>query len=497
MENNNYDLSNAYVAEASRNKTSMVGVFIMNVVLTIAYLVETLKGQRSIEDFLVLAVICIGSSVLGVVVYLRRKDSKLIRYICAIGFLAFYTIVMFRASTELTFCYVLVVFSILLVYEDLKLSILVGAYALVLNVAVIVKDAMTAGLSAADITNAEIKLACLVMAGFFSVLAIKKITQIGQANIKKADEEKQQSEKLLQTTLVVADSITESIKSALVETESLNNAIDATQRSMEDLTHGTNDTVDAIIEQQQSTNEIDGYIKDVGTSTDQIVQEIGNAEENLNAGHEVMNELLAQVKVSETSSTVVAREMEGLKENADKMQDIVGLISSVAHQTSLLSLNASIEAARAGEAGRGFAVVASEISNLAAQTNNATGDINKLIESITLSINEVTSAMDALLESNRFQNEYVERTAENFDRIHNSTNVIANQADQLKHAVDAVTGANARVVESIDNVSAVTQEVTASANETLNSCNLNLESIEKVMKIIAQLGEDAKKLQQN
>ena len=57
--------------------------------------------------------------------------------------------------------------------------------------------------------------------------------------------------------------------------------------------------------------------------------------------------------------------------------------------------------------------------------------------------------------------------------------------------------ANKHVVESIENVSAVTQEVTASANETLESCNLNLESIARVAGIMEQLGAEAGKLQKN
>ncbi|MBQ7933751.1 MAG: hypothetical protein IJ327_03050, partial [Lachnospiraceae bacterium] len=258
---------------------------------------------------------------------------------------------------------------------------------------------------------------------------------------------------------------------------------------------GTNDTVEAITDQQQSTSRINDYILEVESATNQIVQELESAEANLTTGNEIMDDLLAQVKVSQESSEVATREIEELKNNAGQMQSIVGMITNVANQTALLSLNASIEAARAGEAGRGFSVVAGEISNLASQTNTATADINGLIDNITRSISEVTRAMEALLESNRFQNEYVGRTAENFREIHSNTMEISQQAEQLQQTVGAVSAANAQVIAGIDNVSAVTEEVTASASETLSSCNRNQESIEKVAQIMEVLGREAKKLQ--
>lgn len=338
-------------------------------------------------------------------------------------------------------------------------------------------------------------LVCVFLTCVFSVLATKRITDINSASMDRADHEKEQSEQLLQTTLSVASVIHENIEDAVGETKTLNDAIEATQHSMTDLTNGTNETMQAIMEQQRSTNEIAGYINGVENATGEIVREISVAEENLNIGMTVMKELIEQVKVSEDSSAVAAQEMDGLKENANQMQNIVGLISNVANQTALLSLNASIEAARAGEAGRGFSVVASEISNLAAQTNTATGEIGKLIESIADSITEVTKAMESLLESNQKQNECVGRTAENFDKIHESTQAISGQADRLKQTVNAVSVANAHVVENIDNVSTVTEEVTASATATLAGCNSNLDSIEKVMGIMEKLGEEARKLQ--
>lgn len=186
--------------------------------------------------------------------------------------------------------------------------------------------------------------------------------------------------------------------------------------------------------------------------------------------------------------------MDELRKYADRMEGIMALISSVASQTSLLALNASIEAARAGEAGRGFAVVASEISGLAGQTSSATGDIRPLIENMTKSLNEVVKSVDGLLESNGMQNGYVNDTAENFKRIHGSTQSIFGQMGRLKHTVDAVSDANRMIINSVENVSAVMQEVTAGANETLEGSRRNLESVADIADIMGRMNESAEKL---
>jgi methyl-accepting chemotaxis protein len=71
-----------------------------------------------------------------------------------------------------------------------------------------------------------------------------------------------------------------------------------------------------------------------------------------------------------------------LAEAAQRIGDVVKLISAIAGQTNLLALNATIEAARAGESGRGFAVVASEVKALATQTAKATEEIGTQITAI-------------------------------------------------------------------------------------------------------------------
>ena len=491
----NVDLAIKKNADAGKNVTAMIGIFIMNLVLVVAYLIEVLKGARDIVSYSIIAALCIVPCILATIVYLRKKEAHSIRYIMGIGFSLLYGYVMFTAASDLTFCYIIVAFVMFLVYVDFKFLVILGSYAFIVNIVRVVLTAMQGKLVGDKLTNAEIAIACISLTFAFALMAIRKMEKINQANIDKADQGKEQADTLLQTTLNVASSMTENINDAMGETEVLKEAIDATQQDMERLADEVNTSAEAIDIQKQSTEKINAHIQNVEESVHSITNEVASAEENLNTGNEVMKALLEQVQISEKSNELVAQKMAGLKECAAKMQDIMGLIASIANQTGLLSLNASIEAARAGEAGRGFAVVAGEISNLSSQTNSATADINTLIEDVVASVGEVTEAMDTLLECSRLQNQYVDTTAERFEKIHGSTQSIVEQVANLRSTVEIVMEENKQVEEGIENVANVTQRVMDSANETLASCNTNLQSIAKVADIMNTLTGEAAKLQ--
>lgn len=495
MQKTSLDLSVKSNAVQSMNKTALIGITIMNVVLALAYLIEVVKGARTIGSYILIAALCIVPSIVSILIYMKKKDSELIRYISGVGFALLYGYIMMTTSSDLAFSYVIVALVILMVYIDMKLLYILGIYALLVNVIRIVMLLTQGKLTGTTLTNAEIIVACLALTLAFVTMAIKKIEAVNQANIDKADKEKYQSETLLQTTLDVAAAITDNIADAVTETESLKDAISATQSEMESVTEGANQSVGAIEIQKQNTEKIHNYIQGVEETVHSITEEVQSAEENLIEGNKVMKDLLDQVKTSEISNAQVAEKMTELKDYAGKMQDIMGLISNVASQTGLLALNASIEAARAGEAGRGFSVVATEISNLSAQTNNATGEINEIIETIVKSIEDMTASVETLLESSRLQNQYVDTTASNFEKIHKSTQGIVGQVSSLKETVDVVMEENKQIELGIDNVYAVTQKVMDGANETLAVCNTNLQSIAHVTDIMDTLAKEAEKLQ--
>jgi len=165
-----------------------------------------------------------------------------------------------------------------------------------------------------------------------------------------------------------------------------------------------------------------------------------------NEGMSALNENIMSI---EHLSEVMGRssdEIEKLNSDTKNIVSILDVIKGVSSQTNLLALNAAIEAARAGEAGRGFAVVADEVRGLAQRTQDATLEIESMIESLESGTTAVVTSMD---ESQKNSNESVEKATiadEKMQLIIQSLKKV----DDENHAVAQATQQQVTVIKSID-----------------------------------------------
>ncbi len=162
--------------------------------------------------------------------------------------------------------------------------------------------------------------------------------------------------------------------------------LQATARSMTGIAEQTNvqtATVAAAAE-QASVN-----VRTVAAAAEELAASIAEITRRVGESTRIIGRAAADAGRTDTI-------VRALAEGAQKIGEVVGLISNIAGQTNLLALNATIEAARAGDAGKGFAVVASEVKSLAQQTGRATEDIAQQIGQIQVATREAVEAIGGI-----------------------------------------------------------------------------------------------------
>ncbi len=159
--------------------------------------------------------------------------------------------------------------------------------------------------------------------------------------------------------------------------------------------------------------------------------------------------------------------------SAQKIGDVVGLISSIAGQTNLLALNATIEAARAGDAGKGFAVVASEVKSLANQTAKATGDISQQIGEIQTATGEAVRAIESIAQ-----------TIEELSRI----------AAAIAAAVEEQGAATQEIARNVHEAATGTQQVSADIVGVADGARATGNAAELVLSSAGRLSDEADRL---
>ena len=198
------------------------------------------------------------------------------------------------------------------------------------------------------------------------------------------------------------------------------------------------------------------------------VQMVAAAAEELTASiHEIGRQVAQSSRITGRAVDDARRTdniVRALANAAQKIGDVVQLITGIAAQTNLLALNATIEAARAGDAGKGFAVVASEVKSLANQTSRATEEIGAQIEQIQNTTSEAVQAIQAIGVTINEVSEIASNIAAAVEEQGAATAEIARNVQQTATSTQAVTATIAGVSKAANETGTAAGEVLGSAS---------------------------------
>lgn len=203
---------------------------------------------------------------------------------------------------------------------------------------------------------------------------------------------------------------------------------------------------------QQAANR-SALARDAATETAGNVQAVSAASEELSSS-------IAEIGRNADCSSMMAGEavkqsrqtnadMAALQGAAERIGEIVVLISEIAKQTNLLALNATIEAARAGEAGRGFAVVAAEVKSLAIQTATATGEVADQVDSVRRAVSGAVEGLRAVTDRVNAVSEAVVTIAGAIEQQNAVTRDISRNMQQASSGTRSMQGEMQGVGDSV------------------------------------------------
>lgn len=237
-----------------------------------------------------------------------------------------------------------------------------------------------------------------------------------------------------------------------------------------------------------------GNMGDVITEIVGSVGELGRNSATMKDASDKSSVIISELSHSNDKTTQaiekIAHQVHVTNDSVQMIRQAVELITSIADETSLLSLNASIEAARAGEHGRGFAVVASQIQKLAEESNSSAKKIEEIIDELLRESETTVQVMGEVEDIMKEQREKLNETKEKFVDVTDGVNSTRKEAEVIEQQTTLCDEARAKIVDVISNLSAISEENAASTEET----NASMEELNATINLLAESAKNLMEL---
>lgn len=255
--------------------------------------------------------------------------------------------------------------------------------------------------------------------------------------------------------------------------ESLSNDISETATAIEQVEKAVVEIADGANMQASETQKATQNVILIGNMVEDTTGEAENLLVNateMKASSDEASATLTQLeqinRQTKESIDTIYEQTNTTNESAMKIREATMLITSIAEETNLLSLNASIEAARAGEQGRGFAVVASQIQKLAEQSNDSARQIETITNSLIADSGKAVTIMGEVKEVMMKQSEHVTKTEEIFTQVKSGIDSAIGGVTRIAEKTRQMDEARINVVDVVQSLTAIAEENAASTQET-------------------------------
>lgn len=278
--------------------------------------------------------------------------------------------------------------------------------------------------------------------------------------------------------------------------EDITTSVQEIEKAVAEMASGATMQAEETQRATENVIEIGNMIEANYQNTKVLAEDAGRMKTLGQDANRILNELVEGQHVMVDNINTVYSKTQEANASAKRISEVVELITELASETNLLSLNASIEAARAGEAGRGFAVVAENIKKLAEQTTESATDINAIIQDLESRSDETVDKTNEVRDIVDRQAEDIQRTVKILHNVIDNINTLIGRIDEIAGNIRHMDEAKESVVDVIQNLSAVSEENAAATQETSASTAIVMNAMGAIVGDAVKMRGIAEKLEE-
>lgn len=431
------------------------------------------------------------------VVYFIKKDGNLFRFVSIIGYAAVYGIALINAKSDTVFTMAFPIMVMYVLYFDTLFMGIISGVLLVLNIVSVVMAAVSGSMpSGIDfaLSSALLQAATIGVTGsaLTWITHLEKVMKGEQMNEVKSEKEK--SEQILSDVLALGNTVKENTNKADALMEELNDATTTALETLKAVADSNNDNAKNIESQTVMTSNIQEMIITADSNASRMERIAGDSLNMVSEGRKLVEKLDDKASNISAMNEQVMNTINEFVKNAIEVRGITDKINGISSQTNLLSLNASIESARAGEAGRGFAVVADEIRNLADETKTLTAEINGIVETLENNASGTKEIVSKVVESIEDEKVLIDDSMDTYVKMEDMFKQLYESVTDTQKQLKQIVDSNNAIVDSINQLSAASEEVAASMDMAVELSNNNMAKTKEAGGLMEEIVTSANQL---
>ncbi|AXR81556.1 MCP domain signal transducer [Natrarchaeobaculum sulfurireducens] len=280
-----------------------------------------------------------------------------------------------------------------------------------------------------------------------------------------------------------------------VATREIEESSTAVAESTEEISAGTDRQNDRLATAATEMSDLSATIEEITSMSETVAEQSAQAEQMGQQGTEKADDAIRTMDAIESKATETVEEMSALRDEVERIGEVVELIDDIADETNLLAINASIEAAAANEDGDGFAVVANEVKSLAEETAEATTEVERLIDAVESSTESVAADLEEMQSGVVDGRETIDNTVESFEQIVERIDETNTGIQTIDDATSDQAASAQEVAETVDDVAAVSDQTAEEAQNVSAASEEQASAIQQIATSSASLADRAADLQ--